>query len=121
MEQTPSTPPLQIERLAEVSGGDVEFEKELLAEFLRTAPVLVENAAQAVATGDAPAALRAAHTLKGASGSIGAGPLAEASRFLEETCREGRVQEGGPWVAQIRSRFEDLAGFVLGQYGDMAA
>ncbi len=121
MDRNTAPPPLQLERLAEVSGGDTEFEKELLAEFLRTAPVLVENAAQAVAAGDTPAALRAAHTLKGASGSIGAGPLAEASRFLEETCKEGRIQEGGPWVAQIRSRFDDLAGFVLGQYGDMAA
>jgi signal transduction histidine kinase/CheY-like chemotaxis protein/HPt (histidine-containing phosphotransfer) domain-containing protein len=113
--------PLQLERLDEISGGDSEFEKELLGEFLRTAPILVEDAAKAIAARDAAAAQRAAHTLKGSSGSIGAGPLAEASRFLEETCKEGRFEEAAPRVDQIRTRLDDLAAFVLGHYGDMAA
>jgi CheY-like chemotaxis protein len=113
--------PMQLERLDEVSGGDVEFEKELVGEFLRTAPVLVEDAAKALASGDAAAAQRAAHTLKGASGSIGAGPLAEASRLLEEICRQKRLEEAGPWIAQIRTRLDDLATFALAHYGEMAA
>jgi CheY-like chemotaxis protein/HPt (histidine-containing phosphotransfer) domain-containing protein len=113
--------PLQLERLDEISGGDTEFEKELLGEFLRTAPILVEDVAKAVAAKDAATAQRAAHTLKGSSGSIGAGPLAEASRFLEETCKQGRFEEAAPRLDQIRIGLDDLAAFVLGHYGDMAA
>jgi two-component system sensor histidine kinase/response regulator len=113
--------PLQLERLDEISGGDTEFEKELLGEFLRTAPILVEDAAKAIAAKDTATAQRAAHTLKGSSGSIGAGPLAEASRFLEETCKEGRFEEATPRLDQIRAGLDDLAAFVLGHYGDMAA
>jgi signal transduction histidine kinase/CheY-like chemotaxis protein/HPt (histidine-containing phosphotransfer) domain-containing protein len=122
---SPETPqslqPLQLDRLDEISGGDSEFEKELLGEFLRTAPILVEDVAKAIAAGDAAAAQRAAHTLKGSSGSIGAGLLAEASRFLEETCKQGRFEEAAPRVDQIRTRLDDLAAFVLDHYGDMAA
>ena len=113
--------PLQLEHLDEISGGDSEFEKELLGEFLRTAPILVEDALKAIAARDAAAAERAAHTLKGSSGSIGAGPLAEASRFLEEACRQGRFEEAEPLVGRIRTRLDDLAAFVLVHYGDMAA
>jgi signal transduction histidine kinase/DNA-binding response OmpR family regulator/sensor domain CHASE-containing protein len=121
MEASVPEQPLQLERLDEVSGGDTEFEKELLGEFLRTAPILVEDAAKAIASGDVAAAQRAAHTLKGASGSIGAGPLAESSRLLEETCKQGRLEEAGPWVAQIQTRLDDLAGFALAHFGEMAA
>jgi signal transduction histidine kinase/DNA-binding response OmpR family regulator len=113
--------PLQLEHLDEISGGDSEFERELLGEFLRTAPILVEDASKAIAARDAATAERAAHTLKGSSGSIGAGPLAEASRFLEEACRQGRFEEAEPQVGQIRARLDDLAAFVLVHYGDMAA
>jgi signal transduction histidine kinase/CheY-like chemotaxis protein/sensor domain CHASE-containing protein/HPt (histidine-containing phosphotransfer) domain-containing protein len=121
MEENRVEEPLHLERMAEISDGDAEFEKDLVGEFLRTAPVLIENALQAVTAGDAVGVQRAAHTLKGAAGSIGAGPLAEASAFLEETSKAGRLEEATPRLQQIQQRFDELSTFVLGYYGELAA
>ncbi|MDM7916088.1 MAG: response regulator, partial [Candidatus Eisenbacteria bacterium] len=70
--------PLDRSRLEEVSGGDSEFERELLQEFLTGAPKLLAQAQAAAGGVDVPVGMRAAHTLKGSAASVGAVPLSEA-------------------------------------------
>ena len=70
-------------RLAEISGGDLEFEREITGEYLTQAYCLFEEAAQALVSRDAAALRRAAHTLKGSSRTVGAEGVAVLAGDLE--------------------------------------
>ena len=68
-------------------GGDEELLMELCQIFLEESPKLLEKLRQAVAAGDSDGVSRAAHSLKGESSYLGAGPTSQAARQLEEMGR----------------------------------
>jgi len=82
-------PRLDVARLEDVTGGDREFERELLEQFLAISPGLIGEADAALAAGDAPALRTAAHTLKGSGRTIGADRLGEACAELEARAAAG--------------------------------
>jgi len=88
-----SQPPLDHKFLAEMTGGDEEFTRELLEEFLKTVPPLMQQVEQALHTGDREALARAAHTMKGSSRAIGAQPFSEIALALERAGKEGRMDD----------------------------
>ena len=61
------------------------------ATYLADVPVRLEALRSAVATGDAEAARRAAHAVKGASAGIGASRVKTAAAALEQAAREGEL------------------------------
>ena len=73
--------------LSDLSGGDVEFEKEVLDTFLDTVPGMVSELTNALAEGQKEVALRSAHTLKGSSRSVGANELGNIFQKIEEQVR----------------------------------
>ncbi len=75
-------------RLASISSGDAEFEREISGEYLAQSRQLLVQMAQAIASGDVATLRRAAHTLKGSSRTIGAEGLGAISAELE--------RKGGP-------------------------
>jgi len=75
--------------LAEISGGDRDYEREILAELLEQAEDRLAFMARALEGGDAAAIARAAHTLKGSGSTLGAEALAACCGELE------RMAEGG--------------------------
>jgi PAS domain S-box-containing protein len=85
---------------------------EVLLEFLRSARDLVGAIAEADRADDTEALKRAAHTLKGASGSIGADALEALCRRTEELCRRAEELEPGAraqrreLVARMRGELE---------------
>ena len=64
--------------------GEPDVVKEVLALFVADAPRRMEAIVAAVVAHDAAALQRAAHTMKGASGTIGATALQGECRALEE-------------------------------------
>lgn len=112
MQPTPEREPLDRARLDEVSGGDVEFERELLGEFLNGAPKLLAEAAASAGGEDLPRGLRAAHTLKGSAASVGAMPLSEAAREVEMAYRESRPQDAAPFLQLAEVRLAELSRHV---------
>jgi HPt (histidine-containing phosphotransfer) domain-containing protein len=74
--------------------GEADLVVELIDLYLGDAPQWVE-AMRAAAAGDATVLKRAAHTLKGSSGSLGISQVAETCRMLELNCSESaaRVEE----------------------------
>jgi PAS domain S-box-containing protein len=64
-------------------GGDKEFFKEMVDEFLNYAPKQLEILTKAIERGDAKVVEREAHSIKGASGNLGAKHLADLSLQLE--------------------------------------
>lgn len=73
------------ERLASISGGDAEFERELAGEYLAQSQQLLLQIAQSLEIGDGATLRRAAHTLKGSSLTVGAEALGALGAELERS------------------------------------
>ena len=71
------------EGLASLVGGDEQFRRELVENYITNSNSLLADLEHAVARSDAQAIARLAHRLKGASGSICAKVAAEAARRME--------------------------------------
>jgi len=80
-----NTPAAEVDltRLKEISGGDIEFEREIAGEYIGQAWGLLAEIAQAVEAGDPEAQRRTAHTLKGSSRTVGAMGVAALAAQLE--------------------------------------
>ena len=113
--------PLELDRLNEICGGDLEFERELLDEFFKNAPNLLTQVSAAIDTQNQADGQRAAHTLKGSAASIGAGPLSLAAREIEQVFRAGQLAAAAPLVADARARLAELERFIEEREGRKAA
>ncbi len=69
-------------------GGDEELLRELCEIFLEECPKLVQALRRGVAVADPEAVMRAAHSLKGELGYLGAKVAAQSSRELEDMGHE---------------------------------
>ncbi len=75
--------------------GEPDLIVELIDLYIGDAPHWIEAIRIAVAGNDAPMLKRAAHSLKGSSGSLGVRQVAETCRMLELNCSDsaGKVEE----------------------------
>ena len=72
-------------------GGDVDFLNELVEAYFDSSPELFGSMRQAIASGEAPALQRAAHSLKTGSASFGALAFAGQCKELEELAKTGAL------------------------------
>jgi len=72
--------------------GEPDLVVELIDLYLGDAPQWVEAMRTAAAADDATVLRRAAHTLKGSSGSLGIRQVAEVCRMLELNCSESAAR-----------------------------
>lgn len=118
--------PINRRRLQDYSGGEVEFERELLNLFVVDAQKHLDaidvaiasatnspesSAASSLAEGITVANLETiyqkAHHLKGASGSIGAEPFQALAAQLEQAARQGQLCLSN--VSDLKIAFTELA------------
>jgi HPt (histidine-containing phosphotransfer) domain-containing protein len=78
--------------LRESVGDDPEFLAELVDELLQDAPTQLASLREAATSGDATAASRAAHTLKGNSRTFGARELASLCQGAETAAGAGDLE-----------------------------
>jgi histidine phosphotransfer protein HptB len=90
-----------LDELRDSVGGDSEFVGELVDEFLKDAPTQLQTLRAAAASGDADAARRAAHTLKGNGRTFGAGGLAAL-------CQEAEAAAGAGDLDAVLSRIDEI-------------
>lgn len=76
-----------LKRLLKLIGGDAEDLRELVDEFLETAPELSASISSAAAAGNRDALRIAAHTLKSNARDFGAMRLSGLCSALENDCR----------------------------------
>lgn len=91
------------ENLREVMGEDFG---DLVETFLDGAPGSLTALKEAVASGDADALIRGAHSLKGASGDMGAVGLAALCKRLEAVGRAGSSDGAENAVREIEAEYE---------------
>jgi HPt (histidine-containing phosphotransfer) domain-containing protein len=100
----------QIDReyLSEISGGDADFEQDLIQTFLEAAPGLIESFRLAAESNDPVRARHAAHTLKGSSRSIGATTFATVCEEGEKAAREDDMSACRVLSQSIQDAFNAL-------------
>jgi HPt (histidine-containing phosphotransfer) domain-containing protein len=99
-------------QLDAVTGGDPEFEREVLETFLDSAPRDVARVCAALTTSDGQAASAAAHALKGAGAAIGGRGLAAAAKAVEQAVRAGEFQQTPTLVGRLRNEFAELSAYL---------
>ncbi|HEY2014196.1 MAG TPA: PAS domain S-box protein, partial [Bryobacteraceae bacterium] len=72
--------------------GDKPLARKLLREFLEHVPTQISNLRQYIEEGDAVAARREAHSLKGAAASVSAAAFRTVASQAEETAKAGRLE-----------------------------
>jgi HPt (histidine-containing phosphotransfer) domain-containing protein len=103
--------------LLEMTAGDMEFVDELVDTYLADGAQQVAALRQAVADGSVEALIRPAHSLKSSSLNVGALPLGELARSLEEASRSGRVPDASDRVVAIAFAFADARDALLTERG----
>ncbi|MFM1769521.1 MAG: Signal transduction histidine-protein kinase BarA [Verrucomicrobiota bacterium] len=81
--------------------GDLALLREVAGLFREDAPRLLAELRAAVATADADALERSAHSLKGAVGNFGAQAAWEGARTLEDLARAGRLEAAPAILAAL--------------------
>ncbi len=87
--------------------GDPELLLDLIQMFLEDGPQKVRAVVDAVGTGDFEAAERAAHSLKGSSGNLGARLLQHTCEALQQSTRHHRLDESRRLAPQLQQRFAE--------------
>jgi HPt (histidine-containing phosphotransfer) domain-containing protein len=95
---------LLLERLE----GDEKIYEEIIRLFLEDVPGQIRSLQEAVSGGDAAMAERQAHTLKGASGNVGALGLQKVAQETEMACRAGNMGKAIEKLGMIKTEFEEL-------------
>jgi two-component system, sensor histidine kinase and response regulator len=89
-------------------GGDEELLCDLCRIFLEESPRLLEKLRQAIAEQDAEAVMRAAHSLKGEAGYLGAHATTQAARQLEEIGRLKDLSQAPALLAVLERELDGL-------------
>jgi CheY-like chemotaxis protein len=95
---------VDMEALHELTGGDAEFERELVETFVSSGDQCLADIMAALAVRDWETIGKRAHSLKGASANMQAHPLSVAASDLENAARAQSVQDLDGLVHQLKDR-----------------
>jgi HPt (histidine-containing phosphotransfer) domain-containing protein len=90
--------------LRELTGGDTEFERELIETFVSSGDRCLAEIISALQVSDLATIGKRAHALKGASANIHAAGLAAAASSLESAARANSVAEIDGLVRELTAR-----------------
>ncbi len=97
-----------VEELLSISDdGDPELLLDLIQMFLDDGPAKVAAVSEGLLTGDFEKAERAAHSLKGSSGNLGARLLQDTCESLQLSTRNHQLEESRRLAPQLRARYAE--------------
>lgn len=108
--------PLDLPALAMASGGDREFEKELLTIFLDNGQVIMEAIEASIQSSTFNQIHQHAHQLKGSSSYVGAKSLQKLAGQLEQLAREEISTHNHILFAEIKEVFHETKAFIEAYY-----
>lgn len=88
--------------------GDEELIDEIMPVFLKDNSERIQLLAEAVRKNDSREVKFYAHSIKGASGTIGAAKIFELGKLLENAARDEQTEKFAPLFEQIKTRFDSL-------------
>ena len=104
--------PVNVQRLNDITDGDLAFEQELIESFLTDTERHVTDLESAVREEDDEALMLQAHAIKGASANAGAGRLEEIAVRLEGICIEEESEKAHKLLEDLRSEFQRVRQFL---------
>lgn len=102
-----------MEQLLRSTCDDPEFARQVVGVFLADAPRQFDELENALAAGDAAAARRFVHSLKGSSAAVGGHVMRAAALECERLCHQGEAAEAAALVEGLRRHFADLRDALL--------
>jgi HPt (histidine-containing phosphotransfer) domain-containing protein len=96
-------------RLLDSLRGDVDFLSELVEAYLDSSPGLIGSMLRALASGEAPALQRAAHSLKTGSAGFGALAFAAQCKELEELAKTGALAGADEKLGALEAAYAEVA------------
>lgn len=107
MAAEPDLPLVSLDRFTTVTGGDPDFERELIEIFEDDVSAQLERLEAACANQALEDLALVAHRLKGACGNIGAARLQWRAQAIEQHARNGTVADATDQIAAFRREFHD--------------
>jgi FOG: HPt domain len=95
--------------LMEATCDDRELAAQVVGVFLNDIPVQLESLDAALKSSDAKTAERVAHSIKGASATVGGERLRQVALECEAFGREKQLDKLGERVPELRAAYEELA------------
>jgi HPt (histidine-containing phosphotransfer) domain-containing protein len=95
-----------MDALRELTGGDTDFERELVETFVLSGDQCLAEILSALRVSDLATIGKRAHVLKGASANIHASGLAAAASSLESAARANSVAEIDGLVQELSARLQ---------------
>jgi HPt (histidine-containing phosphotransfer) domain-containing protein len=109
MAETPVLDRQVIETLRQLTPpGEPDVLTEVLQMFLSEVPPRIDRLRNAWNAGDIQGMYRAAHSLKGSAGNIGAKRLYDVARQLDDLGRAGDVASSAPLMDELRIEFDKV-------------
>ncbi len=106
-------PEVDMNALRELTGGDAEFERELIDTFVSSGDQCLAEIIAALSTRDFETIGKRAHALKGASANIHATRLAAAASSLESAARANSAQELDGLVQELTEKLRAVNAELL--------
>jgi PAS domain S-box-containing protein len=104
---------VDLEALHEVTGGDAQFERELIDTFVSSGDQCLAEILSALKAGDLDSIGKRAHALKGASANMHAHRLSAAASSLENAARASAVNEIDALVRQVTDNLHAVSAQLL--------
>jgi two-component system, sensor histidine kinase and response regulator len=106
LKSEPTRPEVDMSALREVTGGDPDFERELLETFISSGDQCLAEILNACRVNDFETVGKRAHALKGASANIHAVGLAAAASSLENAARANSTAEIDGLVQELTEKLQ---------------
>jgi len=104
---------VDLARIDRISDGDAEFKRLLIELYIKDTQTRIAHLKQALASHDTLAAGREAHTIKGASGNIGANRMMECARVVEDHCARDPIASTHPAIAAMEASLEETSAILM--------
>ena len=106
--------------LLERLGGNKKLYQEVVTLFLQDVPGQISSLQEAINSGDVTKAQNQAHTLKGASGNVGAVGLQKVAFQIEKACKGGNLKDAVEMLEMINVEFGELKHIIAPQKGGLS-
>ncbi len=101
-------PILDPEQVIALTGGNVAMYERITKVFLKHLPERLEELRAAFSEENTPEITRLAHSIQGATGSVGGKRLRQLALQLEMDARNGALDDSTVYLGQLESAFDDL-------------
>jgi CheY-like chemotaxis protein len=108
----PESPPVDMERLIEFTGGDPQSTHELVGLYLQQTAEQLQKMQAALAASSAPDLQRAAHSCAGSSATCGMNALVPPLRELERLAHEQQLAGASRQLEQASREFARIQAFL---------